>query len=177
MNEARKQFYTNFISENSSNQRDLFNATRKLLKQENEVLFPPFKDRLQLANEMGDFFIKKISDHKMTELPSCDPVSLAYDCDSVVTMQTFSQLTESNVRDLVLSSAKKTYMLDPMPTPLVVTCLDVLLPVLKTRLSCLVTLPMNGKCALVNPLLKKPGLDGCSENEDPRKRRPKTYDP
>ena len=81
-------------------------------------------------------FIKKISDihlklDKMTEeLPTCDPVSLAYDCESVVTMQTFSQLTESNVRDLVLSSAKKTCMLDPMPTLLVVTCLDVLLPVL-----------------------------------------------
>ena len=49
MNEAWKQFYTNFINENSSNQRDLFNATRKLLNQENEVLLPPFKDRLQLA--------------------------------------------------------------------------------------------------------------------------------
>ena len=59
MNVARKRFYTDFINENSSNQRDLFNATRKLLKQENEVLFPPLKDKLQLANEMGDFFVKK----------------------------------------------------------------------------------------------------------------------
>ena len=44
INEAWKQFYSNFISENSASQRDLFNATRKLLKQENEVLFPPLKD-------------------------------------------------------------------------------------------------------------------------------------
>lgn len=48
INEACKQFYSNFISENSSSQRDLFNATRKLLKQENEVSFPPLKDGLQL---------------------------------------------------------------------------------------------------------------------------------
>ena len=27
-----------------------------------EVLFPPFKDSLQLATEMGDFFVKKICD-------------------------------------------------------------------------------------------------------------------
>ena len=43
INEAWKQFHTNFISENSSSQRDLFNATRKLLKQENDVWFPPSK--------------------------------------------------------------------------------------------------------------------------------------
>ena len=63
INEVRKGFYTNVINENSSSQRDLFNATRKLLKQDNETLFPPFKDKLQLANEMGDFFVKKISDN------------------------------------------------------------------------------------------------------------------
>ena len=41
----------------------------------------------------------------MTEnLTSYVSVSLAYDCASVITMETFLQLTESNVRDLVLSS-------------------------------------------------------------------------
>ena len=41
----------------------------------------------------------------MTEkLTSCVSVSLPYDCASVITMETFLQLTESNVRDLVLSS-------------------------------------------------------------------------
>ena len=39
----------------------------------------------------------------MTEkLTSCVSVSLAYDCASVITMETFLQLTESHVRDLVL---------------------------------------------------------------------------
>ena len=133
MNKARKQFHTNFISENRSNQRDLFNATRKLLRQENAVLLPLFKDRLQLVNEIGEFFIKKISNihfklDKMTEeLRRCYSVPLVYDCESVATTQTVSQLTEGNARDLVLSSAKKTCMLDPIPTPLVPTCLDVLL--------------------------------------------------
>ena len=177
MNVARKRFYTDFINENSSNQRDLFNATRKLLKQENEVLFPPLKDKLQLANEMGDFFVKKICDihsklDKMTEvLPSNDSDSLANPSKTAaVTMETFSQLTECNVRDLVLSSAKKTCMLDPIPTPLVVNCLDVLLPVLTKIIN---TSIMTGqfvdgwKCALVNPILKKAGLDLLYKNYRP----------
>ena len=54
------------------------------------------------------------------------------------TLETFSKLTETNVRDLVLSSAKKTCMLDPIPTPVVVNCLGVLLPVLtKLYITCL----------------------------------------
>ena len=74
--------------------RDLFNATGKLLKQENEGLFPLFKDRLQLANEMGVFFVNKVCDiysklDKMTEeLPSCDSVSLVSSSESVATMGT-----------------------------------------------------------------------------------------
>ena len=125
---------------------------------------------------MSDFFVKKICDFhlkldKMTEeLPNCDSVPLAYDCESVVTMQTFSQLTESNVLDLVLSSAKKTCILYPIPTPVFVTCLDVLLPFLIKKIN---TSLMSGhftggwKCALVNPLLEKPGLDLSYKNDRP----------
>ena len=89
---------------------------------------------------------------------------------AAVTMETFSQLTECNVRDLVLSSAKKTCMLDPIPTPLVVNCLDVLLPVLTKIIN---TSIMTGqfvdgwKCALVNPILKKAGLDLLYKNYRP----------
>ena len=106
----------------------------------------------------------------MTELPSCDFVSLASSSESVATMETFSQLTESNVRDLVLSSAKKTCMFDPIPTPLVVNCLDVLLPVLTKIIN---TSIMSGqfadgwKLALANPLLKKPRLELLYKNYRP----------
>ena len=85
-------------------------------------------------------------------------------------MQTFSQLTETNVRDLVLSSAKKTCMLDPIPTSLFVTCLDELLPFLTKIIN---TSLMSGhftdewKCAVVNPFLEKPGLDLSYKNDRP----------
>ena len=62
---------------------------------------------------MGDFFVKNICgihsrlDLITEELPSCDLVSPTTSSESVATMKSFSQLTESNVCDLVLSSAKK----------------------------------------------------------------------
>ena len=53
MNEARRKFYSDFIVENNSNQRNLFLATKGLLNQDHEVPFPPTSDKLVLAIEMG----------------------------------------------------------------------------------------------------------------------------
>ena len=77
----------------------------------------------------------------------------------------FQPLSENAVFALLLlrKSAKKSCPLGPMPTSLVVGCLDVLLPVI----SRIVNLSLSGghfcdecrKEALVTPILKKPGLD------------------
>ena len=176
INEARKRFYTNVINKNSSSQRDLFSATRTLLKQDNETLFPPFKDKLQLANEMGDIFVKKISDiharlDEMTEaLPSSNSPSSSGASADVVAMETFAQLSESDVKSSVLISAEKTCLLDPIPTRIVVDCLDALLPVLtKTINTSLMTgrFADDWKSALVSPLLKKAGADRVFKNYRP----------
>ena len=76
-------------------------------------------------------------------------------------------LSESYVRSSVLISAKKTCLLDPIPTPIVVDCLDALLPVFTKIIT---TSIMNGrfadawKSALVNLLLKKAGADRVFKN-------------
>ena len=76
-------------------------------------------------------------------------------------------LSESYVRSSVLISAKKTCLLDPIPTPIVVDCLDALLPVFTKIIT---TSLINGrfadawKSALVNPLLKKAGADHVFKN-------------
>ena len=60
------------------------------------------------------------------------------------------------------SRAKKTCKLDPMPTPLVVNCTDSLLPVITKIINLSLSIGSfsdEWKCAIVNPLLKKVGLD------------------
>ena len=68
---------------------------------------------------------------------------------------------------LIESSAKNTGILDPMPTSLVIGCTQVLI-------NCFINLSLesgvfadNCKCALVNPLRKKPGLDLVFKNYRP----------
>ena len=60
MNTARLEFFKEFIEKNSSNPKDLFTATKKLLKHNHDVLFPPSDNKLTLANEMGAIFVDKI---------------------------------------------------------------------------------------------------------------------
>lgn len=60
MNKSHCEFYKSFIGENSSDQRKLLAATETLLNHTHEVPYPPFKDKLTFANEMGSYFIEKI---------------------------------------------------------------------------------------------------------------------
>ena len=82
MNKSRCEFYKSFIGENSSDQR------KTLLNHTHEVHYPPFKDKLTFANEMGSYFIEKI-DYIQAKLESCKldpmPTPLAVNCiDSLV---------------------------------------------------------------------------------------------
>ena len=73
----------------------------------------------------------------------------------------FHPLSDDEVLKLVRQSAKKCCPLSPAPTSLVVSCLDVLLPVIACMINCSLTseeFPDSWKEALVFPLLKKSGV-------------------
>ena len=77
-------------------------------------------------------------------------------------MDHFKPLSEGDVRKLIKGFPKKSCTLDPMPASLVINCIDVLLPVITKIINLSLesgSFASNWKCALVNPLLKKTGLD------------------
>ena len=134
MNEARRKFYADFNVENNSNQGNLFSATKRLLNQGHEVPFPPTSDKLVLANEMGSFFVEKIDaiHVKLDRLADCLHDS-HFDYVKTLptrTLDSFIPLTESAVSKLIGCSPKKSCMFDPMSTPMVISCADVLLPLI-----------------------------------------------
>jgi hypothetical protein len=57
---AGKAFYTDFISQNSTNQRKLFQASKILFTQGSDLMFPEYGDPDVLANDIGEFFVQKI---------------------------------------------------------------------------------------------------------------------
>ena len=61
VNEARCQFYKNFVEGNSSDQNRLFAAAKKLLSHgDKKVAFPPSVEKLKYVHQMGNYFVNKI---------------------------------------------------------------------------------------------------------------------
>ena len=77
-------------------------------------------------------------------------------------MDHFKPLSEGDVGKLIEGFPKNSCTLDPMPTSLVINCIEELLPVITKIVNLSLesgSFASNWKCALVNPLLKKTGLD------------------
>ena len=137
MNASRKTFYADFVTENSTDQGKLFRAAKKLLSMKEELCFPNYSDKTILVNDIADFFVSKID----TIRSNIDVLSLSclkdtmpedFEIGPQKVLSSFKPLTDAAICKLIQSSAKKSCALDPMPTPLVVSCLDVLLPVITT---------------------------------------------
>ena len=61
MNEARRKYYKQFIEDNGDDQSKLFRASKRRLNMQQDKTLPPYTDALTLANEMGEFFVHKIT--------------------------------------------------------------------------------------------------------------------
>ena len=136
-------------------------------------MYPPVNNNVKLANQLGTFFVQKIEtirsklDNMAQGLPS-PPNDYATVPPSPFSK--FNPLTEEKVRKLIRSSAKKSCTLDPVPTPLVMDCNDVFLPIMTKMINLSLESRLfadDWKCALVFPLLKKPGLDLLYKNYRP----------
>ena len=137
--------------------------------------FPPTSDKLVLVDEMGSFFVEKIDaiHAKLDRLADClhdSHFDYMYGKTSPTrTLDSFIPLTESAVSELI-GCSPKSCRLDPMSTRMVISCADVLLPVITK----MINLSLNSgefaddwKCGLINPILKKPGLDLLYKNYRP----------
>ena len=73
----------------------------------------------------------------------------------------FKLVTESEIRKIITSSRPTTCSLDPIPTSLLVECIDPLLPIFTNIINESLSsgiFPTTCKTAVVKPLLKKAGL-------------------
>ena len=174
MNKARREFYSNFIDENSGDQKKLFRASQRLFKRTMDDGLPPNLDSKTFSNDLGKFFVQKIdtirtqldTDQQTDSYPEDDTSSAD---ETVPPFPTFTMLSVRDVKQLIQNSTLKSCPLDPMPSTLVSKCED-LLPVLtkivnnSLQSGCF---PEIWKEALVFPLLKKPGLDVIFKNFRP----------
>ena len=112
---------------------------------------------------MADFFINKVTrirqdlDKIQETLPK--PVESQVSASS---FKCFNEVSQQQVKKILMSSPSSTCALDPIPTNLLKESIDVLLPVITTILNRSLketTVPDSFKSAIVTPLLKKDNLD------------------
>ena len=162
MNKARQSYYANMIDETGSDQGKLFKCVKNLLAPKDSLHFPDYNDSRVLANDIGEFFFRKINQIRDRLDKSVKPEQIARVPDDHLVSEDqclaeFKLLSCEDVYNLVKRSAKKTCALDPMPTNKVVDCLDELLPVITSIINSSLAsghFPSEWKEALVDPRLK-----------------------
>ena len=162
MAKAKSAYYSQVIDKNSGDQRSLWKAFNQILHRRLPAKLPDCTSLAELAKTFGSFFIDKISLIRST-FPTSPNLSSNqhHPRPDVHKMSNFSPASEDEIRRLIMASPNKSCDLDPIPTPLLKSCIDVL----TTPITAIVNLslsqgifPMSFKTAHVAPLLKKPSL-------------------
>ena len=132
--QAKRGFYTNFVNENSHNQKKLYAIAKNLFTPKKDLCFPNYHDMNSLANELGQYFTTKVETIR-SQLYSVNTQHASIP-SSTITYQLldFVPLSE-DVQKLILDTAKKSCSLDPMPTSLMLECQDILLPVITSLIN------------------------------------------
>ena len=113
------RIYRDFIQKNSVDQAKLFKATKTLLK---EVV----------ANDIGKFFAQKVHNihanlNNTTVVDHSDDVIVS---SLKVLFSDFQELSIDDVKNIIARSTKKSCLLRPMRTSIIMQCADELLPVI-----------------------------------------------
>ena len=161
MSDARRRYYADCINETSENPRTLCKTISNILHRTPSPSIPAFSDLKSLSESFSKFFIDKIEKIRMNFNNDVHNMPVIESPTVKSRTTRFELATADEVRKLIINSPSKTCDLDPIPTELLKSCLDVLLvPITQMINLCLISgvFPDIFKTSHVMPLLKKPSL-------------------
>ena len=142
-------------------QKKRYSIIKSLTAVKSDMPLPQHTSTQQLADDFGQFFIKKSEDIR-SELNAPDnthiPESSSFNGHYFTN---FRQLTHNDVRKLIMYSKSTTCDLDPIMTSLLKEHISILLPLITKMINLSLqtgVFPTEWKLAFVKPLIKKPGL-------------------
>lgn len=170
LNKAREIYYTELIDKCAGDTRKLFRVVNSMCKESVDMDLPPHTDTCKLANDFGEFFIKKVDmiKDKIAGIITDDPVVETSSCN--VKFADFPDFSVDDISTIISKSSNATCALDPIPSWLTKECCEVLSPVITRLINQSLQegiVPDTWKTALVVPLLKKAGLDATFNNYRP----------
>ena len=157
----RTVYYSEMVQGSLNCQKSLFKIANELLDKSSEKVLPAHVDSRKLANDFNDYYVdkvKKIRDSIPQEIDIPNYYSRPFKGNI---MYKFRETTELEVEKLIKDHGIKTSAEDPIPSKLLISSLDILLPVLTKMVNkSLSEGCIDGvKWSIIDPLLKKAGLD------------------
>ena len=165
---AKTSFFQTKIAESRNDQKALFKVANRLMHVKKETSLPSHTDPKDLAETFAEFFTEKIKVIRNTFSVMARNTEGGQNISNFCDIQTVS---EEDIKEIIQSSNSKSCHLDPIPTTLLKSVLDVLLPSITKIVNTSIqtaTFPTTWKQASVNPLIKKSSLD----KEDLKNYRP-----
>ena len=161
MAKAKSEYFTNMVSSNSENSRQLWSCINKILHRRAAPSLPKHNSLCSLCDLFSGYFKDKI-----TRIQSSFPVHMLNKVEVQPPpisslLSSFTPATAEEVRQIIMSSPNKFCDLDPMPTVLLKACIDTLLGTITNIVNVSLRtgiFPDDFKQAHVNPLLKKTTL-------------------
>ncbi|GFR96463.1 reverse transcriptase-like protein [Elysia marginata] len=157
--EKNREFYS-IVFSNIKTCRGLFYVSNQLLGKNTESACPD-GDPKEMCNKFQTFFQEKIAKIR-NKLDNDKAPSTTFSPFNGDTLQLLKEVTEKEVKDIIRQSPAKSCALDPIPTNILMTCLDDVLPHITTIINNSLRtgeVPTCFKNAIVKPIITKTGLD------------------
>ena len=158
IDDAKKEHVNERISSSDSS-KELFRITNELMGAPKSDVLPKSVAADRLPEKFSEYFSEKITKIRSQFDDSTPPENLL---PGVNAFTFFASVSVDEVRRVILSMPKKSCELDPLPTSLMLDCLEVILPSITSIINTSLNsgcVPHEFKHAIVRPLLKKPNLD------------------
>ena len=123
ISKSKEEYISKQISESTESQRTLFKCLGSLLNKKSDPRLPDNDDLSELSNSFVNFFsdkVTKIRNGLMNlEIDQQEVSNLTIDTTPSLIMSSFAPATQDEVKKVIMSSASKSFMLDPLPVILV----------------------------------------------------------
>ena len=163
---AKAKYYQDAIIE-CSDSKSLFRVMDHILKRKSGPKLPSFTSAEDLSNRFANYFSDKITNIRTVILEKQKQDDFDYEPPSVntpnlISFDTFCPVTVKEICKTTMCCPTTSCVLDPLPTQLLKTNVDILSPVITRIVNLSLTtgkFPSSQKSAIITQLLKKASLD------------------